>query len=72
MTRYAWPKDPDGYKRERPTASPQHQALNAVAGPGRIRNVLNYGRQPEAPTKSSFAAAVRALMAVARQDPAAK
>lgn len=33
--RYKWPQDPKGYQRERPTASPKHQALNAAAGPQR-------------------------------------
>lgn len=32
---YPWPKDPEGYSQERPTASPDHQVLNALAGPGR-------------------------------------
>ena len=32
---YAWPKDPEGYSQERPTASEKHQALNAAAGPGK-------------------------------------
>ena len=32
---YPWPKDPEGYSQERPTASEKHQALNAAAGPGK-------------------------------------
>ena len=32
---YPWPKDPEGYSQERPTASPDHQVLNALAGPGK-------------------------------------
>lgn len=32
---YPWPKDPEGYSQERPTASEKHQSLNAAAGPGR-------------------------------------